>query len=179
MGEIVGAGELLGDDHAPSVDDELAGLGTVQCRKLGVDPVEAHVRRRRHLELVRLTRDERRALLLGEREAHYALVAGERHVDDLLDAELQPAAYVYLIRALQPLAQRPNVLDHRHAQNPSVMTRARPSVRTPFGIRNSPCLVPSIEIRSSCVAYTRSTATAARSHRLSRSPVTGGPSSCP
>jgi len=59
------------------------------------------------------------------------------------------------------------------------MTRAKPPVRTPSGIRNSPCLVPSIGIRSSCVAHTRSTATAARNHRLSRSPVTGGPSSCP
>jgi len=27
MREIVGARELVGDDHAPSVDDELAGLG--------------------------------------------------------------------------------------------------------------------------------------------------------
>jgi hypothetical protein len=30
MREIVGARELVGDDHAPSVDDELAGLGGVQ-----------------------------------------------------------------------------------------------------------------------------------------------------
>src|SRR3954463_5095684 len=131
MGEIVGAGELLGHDDAPGLYDELAGLGAVQCRKVGVDPVEAHIRGRRHLELVRLARDERRPLLLGEREAHHALVAGERHVDDLLDAELQPAAYVHLVGALQPLAQRPNVLDHRHAQNPPVRTRARPSAGRP------------------------------------------------
>src|SRR3954471_12500247 len=43
MDEIVGAGKLLGDDHAPGVDDEFAGLGRVQCGKVGVDPVEAHI----------------------------------------------------------------------------------------------------------------------------------------
>src|SRR4051794_37573045 len=48
MAQIVSAGELLGDDHAPSVDDELAGLVRVQGSEVGVDPVEAHIRRRRH-----------------------------------------------------------------------------------------------------------------------------------
>ena len=50
MNKVVGARELLRDDHAPSVDDEFAGLGLVQRSKVGVDPVEAHVRRRRHVE---------------------------------------------------------------------------------------------------------------------------------
>lgn len=31
MDDVVGVGELLGHDHAPSVDDELAGFGRVQC----------------------------------------------------------------------------------------------------------------------------------------------------
>ncbi len=43
MGEIVSARNLVGDDHAPSVDDELASLGRVQRRKICVDPVETQV----------------------------------------------------------------------------------------------------------------------------------------
>src|SRR4051812_12684138 len=52
--EVVGVGELLGDDQAPGVDDKLPGLGRVQGREVAMDPVEAHVRRRGHLKLVRL-----------------------------------------------------------------------------------------------------------------------------
>src|SRR5215208_569814 len=115
VADVVGGGDLLGDDHAPGVDDELAGFGRVQGSKVGVDPVEAQIRRRRHLELVRLAQDERLPLLLVEREAHDALVQGERHVDNLLDAELQSAAYVHLVRTLQLGAQLPDVVDHGHA----------------------------------------------------------------
>lgn len=42
--DIVGTGDPLGHDHAPSVDDQLSGLGRLQCGKVGEDPVEAQVR---------------------------------------------------------------------------------------------------------------------------------------
>jgi hypothetical protein len=52
MGEIVGAREFARDDHAPGIDDEIARLRRVQGREVGVDPVEAQLRRRRQPELV-------------------------------------------------------------------------------------------------------------------------------
>lgn len=42
--DIVSTGDPLGHDHAPSVDDQLSGLGRLQCGKVGEDPVEAQVR---------------------------------------------------------------------------------------------------------------------------------------
>lgn len=36
MDEVVGAGDLLRDDHAPCVDDELAGFRRVECGEDGV-----------------------------------------------------------------------------------------------------------------------------------------------
>ncbi|KXF53531.1 hypothetical protein AXA44_44280 [Rhodococcus sp. SC4] len=60
---------------------------------------------------MRLARDECRPLLPWEREAHYRLVEGERDVDDLLDAELQPAAHVHLVRPLELGAQWPDVFE--------------------------------------------------------------------
>src|SRR4030095_2250292 len=77
-------------------------------------PVEPQVRRPRQVEAVRLRRDQRRPLLLGKRETHLGLVERERDGDDLLDAELQPAPDVDLIRALQARAQPPYVLDRGH-----------------------------------------------------------------
>ncbi len=38
MDDVVDAGKLLGDDQAPSVHDEFAGFGGVQCSKVGVNP---------------------------------------------------------------------------------------------------------------------------------------------
>ncbi len=75
MGFVVGAGELLGDDHPPRVDDELASLGWIEGGEAGEHPVEAQVAGRWHQELVRLTPDEGGPLLLGEAEPHDRLVA--------------------------------------------------------------------------------------------------------
>ena len=60
MGEIVSAGDLVGDDHAPCVDDELTGFSRVQSGKIRVHPVETLVRCGGHLELERITTDQRR-----------------------------------------------------------------------------------------------------------------------
>src|SRR5689334_8929770 len=50
VGEIVGAGELLRHDHAPGVDHELARLRRVEGGKVGLHPVEPHVRGPRQVE---------------------------------------------------------------------------------------------------------------------------------
>ena len=65
VGDVVGVGELLRYDHAPGVDHELARLRRVEGGKVSLHPVEPQVRRPRQVEAVRLRRDKRRPLLLG------------------------------------------------------------------------------------------------------------------
>ena len=55
-------------------------------------PLEAQVGRLRAQELVRVRLKRCLSLLLREGEAHHRLVTGEGQIDDLSDAELDPAA---------------------------------------------------------------------------------------
>ena len=113
MGEIVGTRDLLGDDHAPGVDDELAGLARVQCRKIRVDPVEAQVRRRRQLELLRLAATRRPAPAWGTRTPSRSR-RGRTPRRRSARRGTSTVPDVHLVGALQLFAQRPDVLDHRH-----------------------------------------------------------------
>jgi hypothetical protein len=73
------------------------------------------------VELARLIRYERRALLPGKREAHHLLVERESHVDDLLDPKFQPAANVNLVGPFEFRTEPTNVLYLRHRHNPLAM----------------------------------------------------------
>ena len=63
-----------------------------------------------HEELVRVGLDQSVAQLLREREAHHGLVVGERDVDDLPDAELQPAAHDRLVGPREVGGERADLL---------------------------------------------------------------------
>ena len=84
--------QLLRYDHTPGVEDELEQLVLVDGVETDDEPLEAHVRRLRTHELVRVRLERRLALLLWEGKAHERLVTGKRQIDDLSDAELDPAA---------------------------------------------------------------------------------------
>jgi hypothetical protein len=87
---VVRPGELLGDDHPPGVDDELAGLGRVKLREVGVDLVkrisDADGSWNLHGSLAtsaaHSSRENAKPITRN--------VEGKRHVDDLLDPKLQP-----------------------------------------------------------------------------------------
>jgi hypothetical protein len=77
-------------------------------------PVIPQIRLTRHEELVRLSGDKCRALLLREAEAHNLLVARERQEDDPPDTELDSIPDQRFIGARQLAGELPNVVDGDH-----------------------------------------------------------------
>ena len=79
--------------------------------QVDLDPLEAHLRRDREEELLRLGRDHRGPLLPGKAAAHGQLVPAERDEDNPPDPELDPAADLGLVGARQRQGDPPDLLD--------------------------------------------------------------------
>ncbi len=116
---------LFRHTHPPCLDDDLAEFDGVDRVEPDVDPVVSHVGRPRQHELVRLGGNQPGALLLGEGETHHRLVAGERQVDDLPDAEFDPVADHHLVGPGQGRGYAPNIIDGDHVRDVSRAVRQR------------------------------------------------------
>ena len=118
MGQVVGAGELLRNDHAPCVDDELAGFGRLQRGEVGVNPVKSHVGLRRQPELARIAATRAARSSFGKANPSRSRRARTPRRPSA-DAELQPSAHEHLVRALQLRAQGLHRhRTHRHPRSP-------------------------------------------------------------
>ncbi len=111
---VVLGGHLLRHHHPPRVEHQFAHLRHVDGRQMDLDPVEPHVRRAWHEELLGLGRHQRLAFLLREPETHLGLVARERQEHDLTDPELHAVADEHLVAPWKRRGQRANVLDRGH-----------------------------------------------------------------
>ena len=124
---------------------------SIRSRRTSSHWKRAQIGRPRAHELVRERLERGVAFLLGEREAHFLLVLGEREIDDLSDAELDPAADDDLVGARQPRGERAHVVDrHRHLPHRAEI-RVRPV--EPIGPRRR----KDIEIESvfECLGHVR------------------------
>src|SRR5947208_6985248 len=87
VAEVLGS-DLLRDAHRPRVEDQLAEFVVLEGGEADLDPLEPLVGRGRREELVRFGGQRGGAFLAREADADRLLVAGDRKIDDLPDAEL-------------------------------------------------------------------------------------------
>ena len=112
--ELLASGAVAtANDGAFSNTEAIYPVATIEAVHTRHHPVKAEIAALWQHERLRIGLHEVFALGLGKAEAHERLVARERHVDDLADAELDPVAHEYLVRARQARREGPHLLDGR------------------------------------------------------------------